>query len=102
MTDSPCCSSLALFLGLVLCAPDLGRMRFGTADVLLQNGTAFDDAVAAAGEGAEATKAMAAAAGRSNYVRQELLETVPDPGAQAVAIALAAVWRAISVKAAQG
>ncbi len=48
----------------------------------------------AAMEGAESTKSMAAAAGRSSYVPEALLRDVPDPGARAVAVwmgALAAV-----------
>ena len=43
---------------------------------------------AAALAGAEATKTMNAAAGRASYIRAELVRTVPDPGAMAVAIAL--------------
>jgi hypothetical protein len=33
---------------------------------------------------------MEALAGRSNYISKELLQTVPDPGAKAVAIAMRA------------
>jgi dihydroxyacetone kinase len=47
-------------------------------------------AASAAEAGAEATRAMGALAGRSNYVNAELLATVPDPGAKAVAIAMRA------------
>jgi dihydroxyacetone kinase len=43
---------------------------------------------AAAQEGAEATKAMTAAAGRANWVGHESYAGVPDPGAAAVAVAL--------------
>lgn len=43
---------------------------------------------AAALTGAEATKAMGASAGRASYVRAELVRTVPDPGAMALALAL--------------
>lgn len=55
---------------------------------------ALDTAAAAAQEGAECTRDMAAAAGRSSYVPEAVLKDVPDPGACAVAIwmgALAAV-----------
>ena len=38
--------------------------------------------------GAEATKEMGASAGRASYVRAELVRTVPDPGAMALAMAL--------------
>eukprot|EP00967_Tisochrysis_lutea_P156147 scaffold314050_cov19-Tisochrysis_lutea.AAC.1 len=45
------------------------------------NGAAAADAAAAAAErGAEATKGMKAAAGRSSYVPAEVLASVPDPG----------------------
>uniref|UniRef100_A0A7S3VUH4 Dihydroxyacetone kinase n=1 Tax=Dunaliella tertiolecta TaxID=3047 RepID=A0A7S3VUH4_DUNTE len=51
------------------------------------NGAAAADAAAAAAErGAEATKGMKAAAGRSSYVPAEVLASVPDPGAVAVSI----------------
>mmetsp|Transcript_17901 Transcript_17901/g.35349 ORF Transcript_17901/g.35349 Transcript_17901/m.35349 type:complete len:607 (+) Transcript_17901:51-1871(+) len=51
-------------------------------------------AVGAAESGAESTMAMDALAGRSNYVNEQLLKTVPDPGAKAVAIALTAALKA--------
>ena len=44
----------------------------------------------AAMEGAQTTMEMGASAGRASYVRAELVSTVPDPGAMAVAMALAA------------
>jgi len=40
----------------------------------------------AAAAGAEATKAMEASAGRSQYIRPDLLRATPDPGAHAVAV----------------
>lgn len=43
-------------------------------------------AAAAARQGAEATKSMPAMAGRSSYVPEEVLSSVPDPGASAAAI----------------
>lgn len=49
--------------------------------------TGVEVARAAAGgaaEGAEATKTMSAAAGRSSYVPEDILRNVPDPGAVAV------------------
>eukprot|EP00038_Savillea_parva_P012412 m.204500 g.204500 ORF g.204500 m.204500 type:complete len:607 (-) comp22552_c0_seq1:145-1965(-) len=47
-------------------------------------------AAAAAKRGADATADMASMAGRSNYVPREQLRGVPDPGAMAMAILLAA------------
>jgi len=44
----------------------------------------------AATAGAEATKTMQASAGRASYVPYEKMKDVPDPGAMAVAIWLAA------------
>eukprot|EP00199_Chlamydomonas_sp_CCMP681_P000386 CAMPEP_0119101896 /NCGR_PEP_ID=MMETSP1180-20130426/807_1 /TAXON_ID=3052 ORGANISM="Chlamydomonas cf sp, Strain CCMP681" /NCGR_SAMPLE_ID=MMETSP1180 /ASSEMBLY_ACC=CAM_ASM_000741 /LENGTH=591 /DNA_ID=CAMNT_0007086077 /DNA_START=161 /DNA_END=1936 /DNA_ORIENTATION=+ len=58
---------------------------------------AAEAAAAAAAAGAEATKEMAANAGRASYVPAEVLRSVPDPGAMAVAAWMAAV--ASSVKA---
>ena len=52
-------------------------------------------AAAAAEEGAESTKGMAAAAGRSSYVPAEALRDVPDPGARAVAIWMHALSEAV-------
>jgi hypothetical protein len=37
---------------------------------------------------------MAALAGRANYVSAELVATVPDPGAKAVALAMRAAFDA--------
>ncbi len=56
---------------------------------------ALMQAAAAAQRGAEDTKTMAAAAGRSSYVPGSVLRNVPDPGAQAVAIWLAAIARSL-------
>jgi len=53
-------------------------------------------AAAAAREGADATAGMQVAMGRSAYVPTAALQTVPDPGAQAVAIWLGAVAKAIA------
>lgn len=52
-------------------------------------------AAAAATAGAEATKNMAAAAGRSSYVPAERLAGHMDPGARAVALWLGAVAAAL-------
>jgi len=51
---------------------------------------AWASAVAAAESGAEATKSMEALAGRSNYISADLVATVPDPGAKAIAFAMRA------------
>ena len=53
-------------------------------------------AAAAAEAGAEATKGMAAAAGRSSYVPAATLAEVPDPGAMAVGFWLRAVATALA------
>jgi len=50
----------------------------------------------AARSGAESTKLMAAAAGRSSYIPEEVLRDVPDPGAMAVACWLTALADACS------
>ncbi len=41
----------------------------------------------AARNGADSTKYMEGAAGRSNYIQQKQMEGIPDPGAVAVATA---------------
>jgi dihydroxyacetone kinase len=51
---------------------------------------------AAAAQGAEATKGMAALAGRSSYVPEEILRASADPGARAVALWLGAVAAALA------
>lgn len=56
----------------------------------------FEEAVAAAEEGAAATCSMEALAGRANYVAAESLKGVPDPGAKAAAYALRALLKALS------
>eukprot|EP00903_Cladosiphon_okamuranus_P013498 g12572.t1 len=67
------------------------------ADVLREKGpSGFEEAVAAAEEGANATCGMEALAGRSNYVSAESLNGVPDPGAKAAAYALKALSKALS------
>lgn len=60
------------------------------ADVLLEKRDDWVAAARAAEKGANATAAMSGHAGRSNYVNDVLLMTVPDPGAKAVAIAMRA------------
>lgn len=50
---------------------------------------------AAAAAGAEGTKGMAALAGRSSYVPESVLASVPDPGAMAAAVWLGAVAKSI-------
>ena len=57
---------------------------------------ALKRAEGAAQRGAEQTKGLAAAAGRSSYVPREVLQDVPDPGAMAVAIWMSAVTKALS------
>jgi dihydroxyacetone kinase len=57
---------------------------------------AFRDAAAAAEAGALATKSMTAQAGRSSYVPDHVLATVPDPGAMAAAQWLKAAAEALS------
>jgi dihydroxyacetone kinase len=60
------------------------------------NGAVAADAAATAAEkGAEATKTMKAAAGRSSYVPAEVLASVPDPGAVAVSVWLRAIADAL-------
>ena len=56
---------------------------------------ALEQACKAAEEGAAATKAMEASAGRSSYVPEEVLRDVPDPGAQAVCVWLKAILSAM-------
>ena len=59
-----------------------------TVPGLLSNiGESVAAASAAATAGMELTKTMGSLAGRSNYVSQEKMEGVPDPGAAAVAAA---------------
>ena len=60
------------------------------ASRVLVDGGGWEKAVEAAEAGADATTGMEALAGRSNYISKELLQTVPDPGAKAVAIAMRA------------
>jgi triose/dihydroxyacetone kinase / FAD-AMP lyase (cyclizing) len=57
-------------------------------------GKALSDVAAAAREGADATKAMTASAGRANWVGKDNYEGVPDPGAAAVAVVLEAAAKA--------
>jgi len=50
----------------------------------LQTGS-LQQAAKAAREGADATRAMPAKAGRAAYVPQDQLRNIPDPGAEAIA-----------------
>ena len=52
-------------------------------------------AAKAASQGADATKGMAAGAGRSSYVPEAALAEHPDPGAVAVATWMEAVSQAV-------
>uniref|UniRef100_A0A7S1UJS1 Dihydroxyacetone kinase n=1 Tax=Phaeomonas parva TaxID=124430 RepID=A0A7S1UJS1_9STRA len=61
----------------------------------LSSGASVTEAAAAALSGAEATTGMTAGAGRSSYVPEELLKTVPDPGAMAVAYCFEAIAKAV-------
>jgi len=61
-----------------------------------RSGDNWAEAVRAAEAGAEDTLLMEGLAGRSNYINAELLKTVPDPGAKAVAIAFRAALEATS------
>lgn len=53
-------------------------------------------AVDAAQQGADATRTMAAGAGRSSYVPEDVLKDNPDPGAQAAASWLRAIQQSLS------
>eukprot|EP00271_Cylindrocystis_brebissonii_P002683 TRINITY_DN13449_c0_g1_i1.p1 TRINITY_DN13449_c0_g1~~TRINITY_DN13449_c0_g1_i1.p1 ORF type:complete len:609 (+),score=108.67 TRINITY_DN13449_c0_g1_i1:397-2223(+) len=57
---------------------------------------ALGEAVRAAQEGAEETRGMAAQVGRSSYVPQEALGSIPDPGAMAAAAWLAGIAKGLS------
>jgi triose/dihydroxyacetone kinase / FAD-AMP lyase (cyclizing) len=65
------------------------------SEALLQ-GQGLASAAAAARKGAEATREMAAQAGRANYVPAELTKGHLDPGAEAVALSLEALLTALS------
>ena len=56
---------------------------------------AMSAAAGAAAKGAEETKSMKAAAGRSSYVPDKALQDTADPGASAVAIWLQAAAKAL-------
>ena len=47
-------------------------------------------------EGAEATKTMAASAGRASYVPADIVKCVVDPGAQGAAVWLDAIASALA------
>ena len=53
-------------------------------------------AAEAAEAGANATKTMAAGAGRASYVPAENMKDVPDPGAMAVAVWLRAIAKSLA------
>mmetsp|Transcript_22186 Transcript_22186/g.64401 ORF Transcript_22186/g.64401 Transcript_22186/m.64401 type:complete len:565 (-) Transcript_22186:139-1833(-) len=61
------------------------------AACLRKDPSGLEAAVLAAQTGAESTKAMDALAGRSNYIPKDVLSSVPDPGAMAMAISLNAL-----------
>ena len=63
----------------------------------LSAGATATQAAGAAEEGMESTKAMGSLAGRSNYVNEELMRGVPDPGALAVALAFRAAAAVIEL-----
>lgn len=71
-----------------------------TLSAQLDEGASASDAlkaaVAAAQAGADATCTMAAGAGRSSYVPEEVLKDNPDPGAQAAAGWLRAVLNSLA------
>lgn len=56
----------------------------------LSAGATATEAARAAERGMQETKSMGSLAGRSNYVNEELMQGVPDPGALAVALAFKA------------
>lgn len=58
-------------------------------------GATLSSAAEAALKGAEATKNMGSLAGRSNYVSEEKMQGVPDPGAAAIAAAFGALASAL-------
>lgn len=62
----------------------------------LSQGEGLPEAAAAARAGAEATREMAAQAGRANYVPAERTKGHPDPGAEAVAVAMEAMVKAMA------
>jgi len=76
--------------------PAAYQLRMAASQDIEPN-TAFAKAALEAQRGAERTKAMPALAGRSNYVPDELLKHVPDPGALAVA-----TWMLSASKSTQG
>lgn len=65
------------------------------ASEALVRGRGLAEAAGAARAGAEATREMAAKAGRANYVPAERTKGFVDPGAEAVAIALEAMAKAV-------
>ncbi len=68
------------------------------ASQALLQGQGLVGAAIAARQGVEATRDMAALAGRANYVPAELTKGHPDPGAEAVATSLEALVKAKSTR----
>jgi dihydroxyacetone kinase len=58
-------------------------------------GQSIKEAAEAAVNGAERTKIMESLAGRSNYISQDQLEGVPDPGAVAVSLAFETIANSV-------
>ena len=52
-------------------------------------------AVEAANQGMEATKQLISSAGRSNYINNDVINGVPDPGAVAISIAFTSTYEAL-------
>lgn len=65
----------------------------------LKLGQPVDVASSEAEKGAEATKTMQSLAGRANYVAQEKMQGIPDPGAYAIAAAFDAVKETLKLVA---
>lgn len=59
---------------------------------LQQDRASYQDAVQKAGEAADATKYLAAKAGRAAYVEAENVKGVADPGAKGVQVILEALF----------
>jgi triose/dihydroxyacetone kinase / FAD-AMP lyase (cyclizing) len=59
---------------------------------LQQDRASYQDAVQKAGEAAEATKHLAAKAGRAAYVEAEKFKGIADPGAKGVQVILEALF----------
>jgi len=90
--------NMRTMLDAMLPAADELRKKEGEEEEEEEGGGPCDWAAAtdAAERGAEATMAMEGLAGRSNYINAELLKTVPDPGAKAIALAMRAALSSLS------